>query len=220
SRRRRARRGASGRRHVVTPSLVSVWLHLLGVVTWMGGLMYQAHVLVPAARRDGAAPLAETLRRGRRVTWIAVALVALTGFYNVTWLGPLDQVLESGAALLLALKFMLVLAAVAIAGQRDFAQVPRLARLIGERRGLSEPGDLDARVLQLVAPVDRRENRGDALERSGVAQDADVDRTKAHRAPELTDGILGGGIAAAEEQIALDRALSLGQLVGRDVVEG
>src|SRR5437899_515335 len=98
----------------------------------------------------------------------------------------------------------------ATAGGRDhLPRAGRLARLIGERRGLSEPGDLDARVLQLVAPVDRRENRGDALERSGVAQDADVDRTKAHRAPELADGILGGGIAAAEEQIALDRALSL-----------
>src|SRR5947199_9208095 len=79
SRRRRARRGASGRRRVVTPALVSVWLHLLGVVTWMGGLMYQAHVLVPAARRRGAAPLAEALPRGRRVTWIATAVVAPTG---------------------------------------------------------------------------------------------------------------------------------------------
>ncbi len=132
----------------MTPSLVSVWLHLLGVVTWMGGLMYQTHVLVPAARRDGAAPLAETLRRGRRVTWIAIALVALTGFYNVTWLGPLDQVLESGAALLLALKFMLVLAAVAVAGQRDFAQVPRLARAVAA-------GDDPQPALSAIAWMDR-----------------------------------------------------------------
>jgi hypothetical protein len=64
------------------------------------------------------------------VTWVAIALVVLTGFYNVTLLGPLDRVLQSGAALLLALKFMLVLAAVAVAGQRDFAQVPRLARAV------------------------------------------------------------------------------------------
>ena len=114
----------------MTTSLVSVWLHLLGVVTWIGGLMYQAHVLGPAARRDGVASLVELLRRARRVTWVAIALVVLTGLYNVTLLGPLDRVLQSGAALLLALKFMLVLAAVAIAGQRDFAQVPRLARAV------------------------------------------------------------------------------------------
>jgi uncharacterized membrane protein len=132
----------------VTLLLVSVWLHLLGVVTWIGGLMYQAHVLMPAARREGAASLGETLRRGRRVTWIAIALVALTGFYNVTWLGPLDRVLESGAALLLALKFMLVLAAVAVSGQRDFAQVPRLMRAIAA-------GDDPKPALSAIAWMDR-----------------------------------------------------------------
>jgi len=114
----------------MTTSLLSVWLHLLGVVVWIGGLMYQAHVLMPTARRNRDATLTDMLRRGRRVTWVAIALVMATGFYNVTLLGPLDRALQSGAALLLALKFMLVLAAVAVAGQRDFAQVPRLARMV------------------------------------------------------------------------------------------
>jgi len=114
----------------VTLALLVLWLHLLGVVVWVGGLMYQAHVLLPAARRGGAAPFAEVLRRGRPVTWTAIALVVLTGFYNVTRLGPLERVLESGAALTLALKFALVLAAIAVSGQRDFAQVPRLARAV------------------------------------------------------------------------------------------
>ena len=79
----------------MTTSLVSVWLHLLGVVAWVGGLVFQAHVLGPATRREGAAPLAAMLRRARRVTWVAIALVVLTGFYNVTRLGPLDRVLQS-----------------------------------------------------------------------------------------------------------------------------
>ena len=140
----------------MTTSLVSVWLHLLGVVVWIGGLMYQAHVLMPAARRDGATPLAQMLRRGRWVAWIAIALVVLTGFYNVTLLGPLDRVLHSGAALLLALKFMLVLAAVAVAGQRDFAQVPRLARAVAAgddpRPALSSIAWMD-RVVLLLAVV-------------------------------------------------------------------
>jgi len=132
----------------VTTSLVSVWLHLLGVVAWIGGLMYQAHVLGPAARRDDAASIVELLRRARRVTWVAIALVVLTGLYNVTLLGPLDRVLQSGAALLLALKFMLVLAAVAIAGQRDFAQVPRLARAVAA-------GDDPHAALSAIAWMDR-----------------------------------------------------------------
>jgi uncharacterized membrane protein len=132
----------------VTTALVSVWLHLLGVVTWIGGLVYQTHLLVPAARRDGAMPVAQMLRRGRRVTWTAIALVVLTGLYNVTSLGPLDRVLQSGAALLLALKFMLVLAAVAVAGQRDFAQVPRLARAVAA-------GDDPRPALTAIAWMDR-----------------------------------------------------------------
>jgi uncharacterized membrane protein len=140
----------------VTTSLVSVWLHLLGVVVWIGGVMYQAHVLVPAARRNAATPLMEMLRRARRVTWVAIALVVLTGFYNVTLLGPLDRALQSGAVLLLALKFMLVLAAVGVAGQRDFAQVPRLARALaaGEDPGpaLSAIAWMD-RVVLLLALV-------------------------------------------------------------------
>jgi uncharacterized membrane protein len=140
----------------VTTSLVSVWLHLLGVVTWIGGLAYQAHVLGPAARRGGPASVVEPLRRARRVTWVAIALVVLTGLYNVTLLGPLDRVLQSGAALLLALKFMLVLAAVAVAGQRDFAQVPRLARAVtagdDARPALSAIAWMD-RVVLLLAVV-------------------------------------------------------------------
>jgi len=132
----------------VTTSLVSVWLHLLGVVAWIGGLLYQAHVLGPATRRDGAAPVVGLLRRARRVTWVAIALVVLTGFYNVTLLGPFDRVMQSGAALLLALKFMLVLIAVAIAGQRDFAQVPRLTRAVAA-------GEDPRPVLSAIAWMDR-----------------------------------------------------------------
>jgi len=132
----------------MTTSLVSVWLHLLGVVVWIGGLMYQAHVLIPAVRRNRDAALTDMLRRGRRVTWVAIALVVLTGLYNVTLLGPLDRVLQSGAALLLALKFMLVLAAVAVAGQRDFAQVPRLARAVAA-------GDDPNSALSAIAWMDR-----------------------------------------------------------------
>src|SRR5262249_11318764 len=162
---------------------------------------------------DGAASLVELLGRARRVTGVAIALVVLTGLYNVTLLGPLDRALQSGAALLLALEFMLVLAAGASAGQSASGPVARTRRAGGAREGrggrpaagvlgdrvdgphraaargrdhlpgarrlarligrsepqapqarCSEAGDLDSGVLQLVAPVDRGEDRGDALE--------------------------------------------------------
>ena len=141
----------------MTPALPILWLHLLSAVVWVGGLVYQTHVLLPAARRGGAATVADMLRRGRPVTWTAVALVALTGFYNVTRLGPLERVMESGVALTLALKFMLVLGAIAVAGQRDFAQVPRLTKALADgddpRPALSAIAWMDRVVLLLAAVI-------------------------------------------------------------------
>jgi len=106
--------------------LVILWLHLVAAVAWIGGLAYQTHVLLPAARRGDVATFADAARRGRPATWAAIAVVVLTGFYNVTQLGPFDRVLQGGAGFMLAGKFVLVIAAASIAGQRDFAQVPLL----------------------------------------------------------------------------------------------
>lgn len=128
--------------------LVVLWLHLLAVVVWIGGLMYQAHVLLPAARRGGIATFADAARRSRPATWAAVTLVVLTGVYNVTALGPLARVVASGAGLLLAAKFILVLAAIGLAGQRDFAQVPRVAAALAAGH---DPGP----ALAAIAWLDR-----------------------------------------------------------------
>lgn len=129
-------------------SVLPLWMHVLGVITWIGGVAWQAHVLAPLARRGDTALFATAARRGRPVTWIAVAVVVLTGFYNVTRLGSLDAVMQSGAGLALAGKFMLVLAAVALAAQRDFAHVPRLGRAV---EGAEDP----APVLRSIAWLDR-----------------------------------------------------------------
>ena len=133
---------------MISLPLLALWLHVVGVVVWIGGVMYQAHVLGPAARRGDTALFAEAARRARPVAWTAVALVVLTGFYNVTRLGPLERVMESGAGLVLAGKFVLVIVAVALAAQRDFALVPRL------RRVLAAGGDA-APVLRAMAWLDR-----------------------------------------------------------------
>ena len=129
---------------------IILWLHVLGVVTWIGGLAWQAHALAPLARGGEVRLFAEAARRARPFTWVAIALVALSGFYNVTQLGPLAQVMESGAGLALAGKFMLVLAAIAVAAQRDFAYVPRLLRALG-RTGDEAP----ATVLRSIVWLDR-----------------------------------------------------------------
>jgi uncharacterized membrane protein len=129
--------------------LVAVWLHVLGVVIWMGGLAYQAHTLGPAARRaGGAASFADAAARARPVAWTALGFTVLTGLYNVTRLGSLEHVMESGAAFALAAKLILVLVIISLAAQRDFAAVPRLRRALAVNE---DPAGALARIRRLDA---------------------------------------------------------------------
>jgi uncharacterized membrane protein len=110
----------------VRVTLVVLWLHVIGVVVWLGGVVYQTHVLLPRARRGDAVTFADAARRQRPIGWTGLSVVVLTGLYNVTRLGPLERVMESGAGLVLAGKFILVLIVVAIAAQRDFTHLVHL----------------------------------------------------------------------------------------------
>lgn len=138
-------------------SALAVWLHLLAVVVWIGGVLHQSLVLLPPARRGHPEVFIATARRARPVAWAGVAVAVLTGFFNATRLGSLAAVLESGAALLLSGKFVLVIAAVAVAGQRDFAQLPRAHTLLtrGEdpAPALAAIAWLDRAVLALAAAI-------------------------------------------------------------------
>lgn len=129
-------------------TVLVLWIHVLGAVVWIGGVAYQAHVLLPAARRGQVRAFADAARRARPSTWTAIVLVVLSGFYNVTTLGPLERVMESGAGLMVAGKFGLVILAVALASQRDFAHVPRLVRAV-------ESGEAPAGALTAIAWLDR-----------------------------------------------------------------
>lgn len=128
--------------------LVLLWVHVVSAVVWVGGLAYQSHVLLPLARRGEVATFAEGALRARPVTWTAIGLAVLTGFYNITRLGPMDRVMESGAGMMVVGKFILVIAMAAIMGQRDFA---RLALL---RASLASRGDPRA-DLRAIARMDR-----------------------------------------------------------------
>lgn len=94
-----------------------LWLHLVGVAVWFGGLVYQLLVVNPSLNR--ATSVREQLRLGLRlerrfgrVLWIAVGLVLLTGFYNV--MNLLYTITLAGGALpptftrILGMKLLLV----------------------------------------------------------------------------------------------------------------
>lgn len=74
-------------------SLAIRWLHVLAAVTWLGGMLFIALVLVPVSRRLEDADLRrrivhETGLRFRTVGWIALAVLVVTGLLNL-WLHPM-----------------------------------------------------------------------------------------------------------------------------------
>ena len=111
--------------------LFVVWLHLLSVVTWMGGLLFASHLVAPQLARAGEVErnlLADLMRRSRLVAWMAITLLIVTRLINLAHLLRAATPLEARAVQLLALKLFLALIALYLAAHRDFALLPRLLR--------------------------------------------------------------------------------------------
>ena len=107
-----------------TLSLLLRWLHILAAITWIGGMLFLALVLVPVTRRleDRALRVRlfhEVGLRFRTVGWIALGVLAATGIGNL-WLYP---------SLLTAPRFQwklgLVVLALVLAAVHDFDLGPR-----------------------------------------------------------------------------------------------
>ena len=64
------------------------WVHVLSAITWVGGMLFIALVLVPVTRKLEDPSLRtrlvqETGRRFRTIGWIALALLVFTGLLNL-----------------------------------------------------------------------------------------------------------------------------------------
>ncbi|HET7876811.1 MAG TPA: DUF4149 domain-containing protein [Methylomirabilota bacterium] len=75
----------------LTLSLLARWLHVLAAITWIGGMLFVALVLVPAIRREDPALRRRLVQavglRFRAVGWAALAVLVTTGLVNL-WLAP------------------------------------------------------------------------------------------------------------------------------------
>jgi uncharacterized membrane protein len=67
--------------------LLSVWLHILAAVTWIGGMFFLVLVVVPSLRKGDRAVatklLGESGKRFRTVGWTCFAVVLVTGTFNL-----------------------------------------------------------------------------------------------------------------------------------------
>ncbi len=105
-------------------SLAVRYIHVLSAITWIGGMLFIALVLVPVTRRIHDPALrtrlvTETGVRFRTVGWVALALLVLTGLGNL-WFRP---------ELLWAPRFQwkaaLVILALVLSALHDFVLGPR-----------------------------------------------------------------------------------------------
>lgn len=105
-------------------SLLLRWIHVLAAITWIGGSLFIALVLVPVARRledprHRTRLVQDTGRRFRTVGWVALGLLVLTGLGNL-WLYPVFW-----ASPRLHAKLALVLLALLLGALHDFVLGPR-----------------------------------------------------------------------------------------------
>jgi uncharacterized membrane protein len=67
--------------------LLSLWLHLIAVAFWLGGIVFFLIVFAPAVRELNPGTGIRALNQGRinleAVSWAAIALVLVTGIVNL-----------------------------------------------------------------------------------------------------------------------------------------
>jgi copper resistance protein D len=108
-------------------SLFVRWLHVMAAITWIGGMLFIALVLVPVTRRVGDPALRTRLvqdagQRFRTVGWIALGLLLLSGLGNL-WFRP--YLLGVGR---FQWKLGLVVLALVLSAVHDFVLGPRAGR--------------------------------------------------------------------------------------------
>jgi putative copper resistance protein D len=118
--------------------LISVWLHIMAAVVWVGGTIFLVIVLVPAIRRPEFGGFAVglirfTALRFRWVGWVCFCLFVITGIVNLVargigWQELRDATFWQGSfGRTLTIKLMLVAAILLISVFHDFSLGPRAA---------------------------------------------------------------------------------------------
>jgi uncharacterized membrane protein len=136
-------------RHVI------LWLHLLAVVLWVGGLVFQGLVVWPILSR--ATTKRDRLRLGlilevrfRAVMWPAVGLALFTGLYNVMQVLYVTSLaggrLPQTFAYVLGIKLLLVALMIAIQAALQLVIHPRRVAQFH-----TVPADLDTLSPTLIA---------------------------------------------------------------------
>lgn len=141
----------------------NVTIHVLAAMLWLGGMLFLGVVGAPVLRRIEPAALRQQLfqqlgLRARAVGWWSIAVLIVTGTFNLSYRGWLrwDGVLGSGefwrtaTGRALAIKLIAVTAMVLVSAVHDF--------FLGPMAGRALPGSASALVLRRRAALLARVN--------------------------------------------------------------
>ncbi len=132
---------------------ISVTLHVLSAIIWIGGVLFMGLIAVPAARRlDPKLRRAVTSRLGhafRPVGWLCLAVLIVTGSYmayswGATWQNVFDlSFFEAGHTRLLGYKLLAIIVMLGVSGVHDW--------YIGPKATAVEAGSAEAERLRKIA---------------------------------------------------------------------
>lgn len=135
-----------------TVHFISILLHILAAVVWIGGMIFLGVVLVPVLRQrrgtgDYAELISRTGTRFRNVGWVCLGILVVTGFVNVgRWVDhsrlASAELWASPWGRILAVKLAFVAVALLLSAVHDFIVGPRATRVLREAPGSEQAGRL------------------------------------------------------------------------------
>ena len=143
---------------------MSVFLHILSAIIWIGGMLFLALVVVPATRglppAERASVFGAVGRRFRAVGWGCIGVLIVTGVVNLTYRGVTveslltTQLWGSPFGTTLALKLAVVAVMLGLSAYHDFVIGPRSVKILKLAGSEASPALLtEARRLRARASI-------------------------------------------------------------------
>ena len=115
---------------------VSVWLHILAAVIWIGGMVFYALILIPVLRWPEYRSIARAIASGtavrfRWVGWGCLGLLIVTGTFNLAYRGfswtdvGIGRIFQGPFGKALGIKLLVVAVILLISVVHDFLIGPR-----------------------------------------------------------------------------------------------
>jgi uncharacterized membrane protein len=118
-----------------------VLIHVLSAIVWVGGMLFIALVVIPALRdfqpqEKRTEVISATATRFRKIGWIAIIIIFITGLINIINRGVTHEMIVSGSLLsthfgkVLTIKLGLFVVMMLLSVLHDFILGPRHLRLL------------------------------------------------------------------------------------------